>query len=300
MEKEIKVSIYCLAYNHEKYIRNALDGFVGQKTSFPFEVIIHDDASTDSTASIIREYETKYPDIIKPIYQTENQYSQKIPIFSTHVLPKVQGKYIACCEGDDYWTDCDKLQKQVDFLDSHEDYSACVHETSQLNMLTGEETLINGSQTDKDITFEEAIKGGNMSFQMSSMIYRKELAYDRPDFFTKAKGFGDYPLSIWLTLSGKVRFFARNMSTYRYLRDGSWTLKNRQDDGQKKIAHFASVIDMLRSVDDYTDGIYRKLIKKVILKNEFEIDRVKAGRIPLKLRYVPIYVQKVIRRLGRK
>ncbi|MBQ8724121.1 MAG: glycosyltransferase [Oscillospiraceae bacterium] len=92
---EIMVTVICLAYNHEKFIRKTLEGFVTQKTSFPFEVIVHDDASTENTANIIREIEEKYPDIIKPIYQTENQYTKKIGINKTFILPKCRGKYIA-------------------------------------------------------------------------------------------------------------------------------------------------------------------------------------------------------------
>ncbi|WP_183308060.1 glycosyltransferase family 2 protein [Dysgonomonas hofstadii] len=121
------VSICCLTYNHERFIRQCLDGFLMQKTSFPFEILIHDDASTDSTASVIREYEERYPGIIKPIYQKENQYKKGIANTPTYQFPRVRGKYIAFCEGDDYWIDEYKLQKQVDFLESHPDYSLCSH-----------------------------------------------------------------------------------------------------------------------------------------------------------------------------
>ncbi len=121
------VSICTLAYNHEPYIRECLDGFLMQKTDFKFEVLIHDDASTDNTAKIIREYQEKYPDIIKPIYQTENQYWKNIGISRTYQYPRAKGKYIALCEGDDYWTDPYKLQKQVDFLEEHPDFSMCFH-----------------------------------------------------------------------------------------------------------------------------------------------------------------------------
>ena len=105
------VSICNLVYNHEKWLRRCLDGFVMQKTSFKFEVLSHDDASTDSSATIIREYEERYPDIFCPIYQTENQYSKGQGIFIPILLPKARGKYIALCEGDDYWCDPLKLQK---------------------------------------------------------------------------------------------------------------------------------------------------------------------------------------------
>ena len=115
------VSICCITYNHEPYIRQCLDGFMMQKTNFSFEVLIHDDASTDKTQDIIREYEAKYPDIIKPIYQKENQYSKGISVTKTFNYPRVKGKYIAMCDGDDYWIDPYKLQKQVDYLEAHSD-----------------------------------------------------------------------------------------------------------------------------------------------------------------------------------
>lgn len=118
------VSINCLTYNHIQYIRQCLDGFLMQKTDFKFEVLVHDDASTDGTADIIREYEAKYPDIIKPIYQTENQYKKGRGLCIGYDLQikRARGKYIADCEGDDFWTDPLKLQKQVDFLEANPDY----------------------------------------------------------------------------------------------------------------------------------------------------------------------------------
>src|SRR5699024_3016962 len=116
------VSIICTAYNHEKYIDKCIEGFIMQKTNFEFEVLINEDASTDHTADLIREYEKKHPDIIRPIYQTENQYTKRVGLWKTILFPKARGKYIAMCEGDDYWTDPFKLQKQVDFLEVHEDY----------------------------------------------------------------------------------------------------------------------------------------------------------------------------------
>lgn len=123
----VLVSIVSLAYNHAPFIRQCLDGFVMQKTNFNFEVLIHDDASMDETADIIREYEKKYPDIIKPIYQTENQYSKGVKILADILFPSAKGRYIALCEGDDYWTDPYKLQKQVDFLEANPDYVMCSH-----------------------------------------------------------------------------------------------------------------------------------------------------------------------------
>lgn len=124
------VSICCLCYNHEPYIRECLDGFMMQKTNFAIEVLIHDDASTDKSADLIREYEAKYPEIIKPIYQTENQYSKGVGVTLTYQFPRAKGKYIAICEGDDFWTDPYKLQKQVDILENNQNLIAVVTNTS--------------------------------------------------------------------------------------------------------------------------------------------------------------------------
>lgn len=124
--KEILVSIICTAYNHEKYIKYAIDGFLMQKTNFRYEILINDDASTDNTPNIIKEYEIKYPDLFKVIYQKENQYSKGISV-TKNLLEIARGKYLAFCEGDDYWIDEKKLQKQVNFLEKHQNFSAVVH-----------------------------------------------------------------------------------------------------------------------------------------------------------------------------
>lgn len=121
------VSVRCITYNHEPYIAQALDGFLMQKTNFPFEVIVHDDASPDKTADIIREYEAKFPKIIKPICETENQYSKHDGSLGRIMDAACKGKYIVLCEGDDYWIDENKLQIQVDFLEGNSEYGMCFH-----------------------------------------------------------------------------------------------------------------------------------------------------------------------------
>lgn len=144
----ITVAIHCLAYNHEPYIRECLEGFVMQKTNFKFVAIVHDDASTDRTADVIREYEAKYPEIIKPIYETENQYSKRdgsLGRIMDAAIDATGAKYVAMCEGDDYWTDPYKLQKQVDVLEKDETLMACATNCSVVD--------------DKGKTIEE-IRGG--------------------------------------------------------------------------------------------------------------------------------------------
>ena len=145
------VSVCCITYNHAKYIRDAIEGFLNQKTTFLFEILIHDDASTDNTAQIIREYELQYPQLIFPIYQKENQFSKGN---SNNTLkfnvPRARGKYIALCEGDDYWTDPNKLQKQVNFLETNPDYSLCCGGFETLNMITNERDIIINKKTNGD------------------------------------------------------------------------------------------------------------------------------------------------------
>ena len=134
---QCKVAINCLVYNHEPYLRDCLEGFVMQQTNFPFVAIVHDDASTDNSAAIIREYEEKYPDIIKPIYETENQYSKhdgSLGRIMNAAIDATGAKYIATCEGDDYWTDPYKLQKQVDILETDESLMACCTNCSVVDM----------------------------------------------------------------------------------------------------------------------------------------------------------------------
>ncbi|WP_051285438.1 glycosyltransferase family 2 protein [Aequorivita capsosiphonis] len=122
--KKPLVSILCVTYNHEKYIRHCLESLVSQKCDFLFEILIHDDASTDATQTIIKEFQHKYPELVKPILQTENQWSKKAGGINLRFnYPRAKGKYIALCDGDDYWIGEDKLQKQVAFLESNPDYS---------------------------------------------------------------------------------------------------------------------------------------------------------------------------------
>lgn len=123
-DSDIKVTITCKVYNHKPYIKKTLDSFVNQNTSFRYEILLHDDASTDGSREIIKEYFNRYPDKIRAILQEENQYSQGKSIGHEFMHPLVNGKYIAHCEGDDYWPCLDKLQKQYEFLEKHQEYSA--------------------------------------------------------------------------------------------------------------------------------------------------------------------------------
>ena len=123
-KKEIKVQVVCVTYNQKEYIKEALDSFIMQKTNFGYEVLVGDDGSTDGTSEIVAEYAKKYPDIIKPIFHSHNTGSYQNLLDAASAC---KGKYVAMCDGDEYWTDENKLQKQADFMDTHKDCSICFH-----------------------------------------------------------------------------------------------------------------------------------------------------------------------------
>lgn len=217
----LMVTIRCLTYNHEPYIRQCLEGFVKQKTSFRFEAIVHDDASTDGTTTVIREYAERYPDIIKPIYETENQYSKHDGSIRRIMDAHTHGKYVAICEGDDYWTDPYKLQKQVDFLESHPDYVMCSHRFDQY--YEDEQRL----EKERDETFQGAdydlknLIGGRWLTQTLTVIYRRS-ALDLQHYESYGMSM-DIILFYALLKVGKGYCFPDVMGVYRYHKGGVWS-----------------------------------------------------------------------------
>ena len=290
---DVLVSICCTAYNHEQYIADALDSFLMQKTDFPIEILIHDDASTDRTAGIIREYETRYPDLIKPIYQTENQYSQGIKV--RHLNQKrVRGKYIALCEGDDYWTDPYKLQKQVDYMEKHPECSLCVH--AAYRVTPGKKKLRkhlrpgNGNQL---FTVEKIIAGGGNFFATSSVLYPAVLDLERPYFFEKAP-VGDIPLAIYLALKGTVYYIDQYMSAYRVMVPGSWN-QRMEANPEKRQVMCRGLIHMYQEINQYSAHRFDRAITKrlrvlkmSIMLDQGKLKEVKTGEMKEIYRTLPL------------
>lgn len=208
------VSICCLVYNHEDYLREALDSFLMQQTNFAFEVIIHDDASTDSSPDIIKEYASKYPKIFNPLYQTENQKSKvKSGMNPRFNYPRARGKYIALCEGDDYWIDPLKLQKQVDFLEANDRFVISCHNSNVVDLNNSFVKIFNDKEipeiTDTSYILEETwyIPTASVVFRKSNLIF--------PNWFSKALN-GDYMTYLILTNDGGLVHYDKNiMSSYR-------------------------------------------------------------------------------------
>jgi len=267
----IMVSIICMTYNHENYTADAIESFLMQKTDFEYEILIHDDASTDRTAEIIKEYEKKYPDIIKPIYQTENQYSKGVKVGRFN-KERAKGKYIAICEGDDYWIDAYKLQKQVDYMETHPECSMCVHAAYRVSPeKIKKKSHIRPNCGNKIFTVEEIIiQGDGGLFATNSILYPAVFCKNRPDFQENAP-VGDYPLVIYLALQGTVYYIDKFMSAYRVGVKGSWTRMMSSASIERRVAHDNKIMDMLNEINRYTEYKYDITIKKTIKNNRFKI-----------------------------
>lgn len=216
-EEPIFVAINCLVYNHEPYLRDCFEGFVMQKTNFRFVAIVHDDVSTDGSAEIIREYADKYPDIIKPIYETENQWHKtdgSLGRIMNEAIDATGAKYIALCEGDDYWTDSLKLQKQVDYMESHPEVGLCYTDYNQQydcnpNII---HSMFEQQKQYRPETYEQhLLKPGYLA--PMTWVYRRELR----DLITNAVVYtdGTYSFMLEFMQNSKVAYLPEVTATYR-------------------------------------------------------------------------------------
>lgn len=258
------VSIVCLAYNQEKYIEDSIRGFLIQKTSFPFEIIIHDDASTDSTAAIISEYKEKYPDIIRFIKQTENQYS-KSPNSILVIPAKIaRGKYIALCEGDDFWIDARKLEKQIKLLDEKSEIKICFS-AGFLMFNTGK--LVKGYIHAKNVKVfspEKVIEEGGGFMPTCSLIIHKSIFEALPDWFCDIAPVGDVFLQILGSIDKGALYLPDTTCIYRVASEGSWTIADQGRSEKKIMENQLKSTFCYESINSSTEYRYSTSFKKVI------------------------------------
>ena len=269
MNEEIMVSINCITYNQEAYISDAIESFLMQKTNFKYEILIHDDASTDNTTSIIKKYEMKYPDIIKPIYQKENKYSKGIEVNYEYNFKRSKGKYIALCEGDDYWTDPYKLQKQVDYMEANPECTLCMHSVELVNATTNKVIgLINPYSYSTKSSIEDVIMGGGEFIGTNSILFPKNVFENPPKWYFNCP-VGDYPLQILLAYKGYAYYIDESMSVYRTMSENSWS-KRIINGGVKKYIELNDKLNlMLDEFNFYSNNKYNEYINTRQKMNSF-------------------------------
>ena len=297
--KDPLVSIVCDTYNHAPYIRRALDGFLSQETDFPFEIVVHDDASTDETADIIREYESARPDLFRCVYRTENIYSKDPKILEHYVFPLARGKYIAICEGDDYWTNPNKLQKQIAYLEAHPD---CTLSVCAADLVDPEENRIGSVSpydTDTDISTEDMIIGGGGFVATASIVAPTHLAQNRASFCDETD-VDDAVLQIWFASNGTTHYIAESMCAYRQAVPGSWTVTYHAAGREAQITHHRGLARALREFDVQSNYRWHDAVDVNATYQEYEVLRMTNDlpalkKPPYRTRYLELPLKRRIR-----
>lgn len=282
----ILLCINCMAYNHETYIRKCLEGFVMQKTNFKFVAIVHDDASNDKTAEIIREYETKFPEIIRPIFERENQYSKhdgSLDTIMNAAIDFTQAKYVALCDGDDYWTDPYKLQKQVDFLEGHENYSLCCHRYRIYNELSREWELdyVAGLFEEKPEGFSFTAKDNFYCWitKTMSLVYRRS---NLPQGISKKyQYYRDVHISYHLLQSGLGYCMPDCMAVYRKQVGGVFSALNDKEKNRINLLVYHELANKNpydKELDDFlrnqNDSYFQEFVRMPLYRHEFSLETI--------------------------
>jgi glycosyltransferase involved in cell wall biosynthesis len=269
MQNNLVLSVGMITYNHENYIREAIEGVLIQKTEFKIELVIGEDCSTDSTRVICEEYAKKYPHIIRLLAAKKNM--GMIPNF-IRTLKSCTGKYIALCEGDDYWTDPNKLQKQIGFMEKNPEYSFSFHAAGTLNMETRniEVHKYNCENGFRSFTLKDVILKGGGFMTTNTVIFKTEFIRNLPEWFINSPT-GDFALSLILSSQGKVAYFNDVMSVYRRGVPGSWTDTMKDKNQMRKL--YNNTEKMLLSFNRYTSNRYFITIMRKIIKNRVNLFR---------------------------
>ncbi|EAT13139.1 glycosyltransferase [Bermanella marisrubri] len=229
------VSVCCLTFNHEPYIEDALEGFLIQETDFPFEILIHDDASEDNTANIVRRYQARYPNIIKPIYQTENKYSKGIKINLVYNFSRAKGEYIALCEGDDFWVASDKLKEQITLMKQYPHINISFHPVYQVEgfEFSKAKTLCDYSDVIRQYSPEEVILGGGIFMPTNSLMVKTAILKNLPEWFSTHAPVGDMYIQMIASLGGGAIYMPQKNGAYRTNIPGSWSSMHIKMECQK-------------------------------------------------------------------
>lgn len=257
------VSVIITTYNQEQYIRQAIDCVLAQETSFPFELIIHDDASTDTTREILTEYQSRYPSIVKPVLQTKNQFSQGKKIIPL-AFGYCSGEYIALCEGDDYWVDKNKLQKQIDAFRRFPDCRICFHPALIFHNESPEKNGVvsDAGRAERIFPVEAVIKGGGGFCPTASLMIHRSVFDSLPDWFPTVP-VGDYYLQVFGACNGGALYLPDVMSAYRFARPGSFTTGDKVSHVAKIKDRIAQELRCLQLLDEFLAQRYIEAISHI-------------------------------------
>lgn len=262
MSRKPLVSICCTTYNHARYLRQTLDSFLGQKCDFPFEILVHDDVSTDGTIDILKEYAQKYPEIVKPLFEEENQYSKGVPINETFNFPRAEGKYIALCEGDDYWCDETKLQRQIAYMESDPGCTfsftnGYIHDENEVEP---DREFLPRHESDRPYyagkssvyTLDQMAR---LSFiPTASIVFRVDALRSLPDTFYKECQHGDLRMKLFLTAAGHAWYEHMFGCVYRENVSGSAMQIWKKEKRDQLYHRCQTVVDMVEDVNAFSNG----------------------------------------------
>lgn len=271
MNDNIEVTVVCTAYNHEKFIRECLDSLLNQKTNFDYEVLVNDDASTDNTANILKEYVSRYPDKLRVYFQEKNLFSQGIRIVDDVLLPNAKGKYIAICEGDDKWLDNNKLQLQYDLMEKNKDCVMCTHNTLIKDVNNKRRDIYFNNWRNLHVLNDFDVF---MSWKVhtSSYFIRKELV--KLDSRLRGYWFGDFVRLTFLYSKGKIISIPKVMSQYNIgISTGSLDSFNKSSEEKRK----KGILDRskyLRDFNEFTNYRFNNVVNKRILLTELEASSI--------------------------
>lgn len=257
---EILVTIFCTSYNHEKYIARTLSSLINQKVDFKYEILIHDDASTDKTQEIIRSFVDKYPELFHAILQKENQWSKGINFMRDIVMPYAKGKYIAVCEGDDYWLDEYKLQKQVDYMENHPECTLCFTNAMIENVQNGKKRVfVPYLPKDKDYIKSggdyDVLSIAKLSFlPYCTFLFPKSNLYKMPESFFYNYYCGDRRSTLYFTSLGYAHFIDENTGCYNYGVEGS--AMTRYKTKEQLAMEQLTFARLYQNIDEFTEHKY--------------------------------------------
>lgn len=274
LDKEYVLNIYCITYNHAAYLKQTFDQFLAQRLTYSYYIFVYDDASNDGTTDIVRDYANRFPDKFLCLIAHQNTYGKSFRnLLNDEIKRRFWiGKYVAVCEGDDFWIDNNKLQIQLDFMLNNPGYSLTGHNTLIGSEIDGGVVALDGFDREQDVTMEEVIVHKKYCMHTSSVVVRRD-AIPMIDFLGDC-AFGDWPWLLYARSKGEMHYFDRIMSYYRHGHDGSWT-SGVKSTTASMMKHSINWCKFMTRFDEFMLRQYHELIQK-------QIDTVYLKRVVVK------------------